>query len=171
MSIRFYIATLCLSFALVNNVFADDKRYEQQAVVDQLLSNNDTQSLVTLIAKKLSYEILESIRGGGSTEPSADFVKLVEHETKSAVYEDFVEGNQFNAIFYELYDEYFTLDELQTILAFQTSEAGKKLKQYMPHIDERSFQLAKEKAALTGQKINQRLMEKLGKVEEKLNIK
>jgi hypothetical protein len=171
MSIRIFLAALCFNFTLISSALADDKAYEQQAIVDQILSNNNTQSLITLIAQKLSYEILESIRSGSDNEPSEDFIKLVEIETKTAVYEDFVKDNQFNTIFYELYDEYFTLAELKSILAFQSSEAGKKLKQYTTHIDERSFQLAKEKAALTGQKINQRLMDKLGKIEEKINEK
>ncbi len=95
-----------------------------------------------------------------------NLVSLVQAEAKTVMYEEFILTNKFNDIFYELYDEYFSIEQLKEIAAFYSSSAGKRALSVMPDISRRSMELAQEHSKGIGTKVQQRLMKRFDEYEK-----
>jgi len=100
---------------------------QKRDLVDQLLVINQTDNLIPLMTSSLTGQIVTAIsRNKG---PIDDSLKLAIHnEVNTAVHEQFVLSNKLNDIFYGLYDEYFSTSQMQDIVNFYNSPAGKQLR-------------------------------------------
>ena len=140
---------------------------EKRKAIDSILQQTGAKNALHLMSRQLTAEILEVLRSK-NVPMNEDLVMLVDQEARKVIYEDFVLKNQFNEIFYALYDEYFTVEELQEIAGFYSSKTGKRLLGLMPEINRRSLEASQEKSKGIGYKVQQRLMQRFDQAEQKI---
>ena len=68
---------------------------------------------------------------------------------------------ELNEIFYKLYDENFSTEEMQTMLTFFSTETGQHVLRTLPKIAAESQTLAKAHAKAVGPKIQMRIHKRL----------
>ncbi len=139
----------------------------KRIAIDSILKQTGAQNTLGLMTQQLTSEILGVLQNRG-VRLDEDLIKLVEHEAKKVIYEEFVLNNQFNEIFYSLYDEYFSTDELKEIARFYNSSTGRRLLLALPEISQRSMNATREQSAGIGSKVQQRLMQRFDEAEMKL---
>lgn len=139
----------------------------KRKAIDSILQQTGAKNALNLMSRQLTAEILEVLRSK-NVPLNEDLILLVDQEARTVIYEDFILNNQFNEIFYALYDEYFTLEELEEIANFYTSKTGKRLLVLMPEISRRSLEASQEKSKGIGYKVQQRLMQRFDEAEQKI---
>ncbi|MFT7372697.1 MAG: hypothetical protein ACI9T9_001384 [Oleiphilaceae bacterium] len=163
------IIILCSFFFSINFALAKQISSEKKDLVDQLLAINQTDNLIPLMASSLTGKIIAAISHNRG--PIDKNLKLaINNEVKNAIYEQFVLNNKFNNIFYGLYDEYFSTDQMQSIVNFYNSPAGKQLRKHSGDITLRSQEQAKVHAKTVGPIVQQRLLKILDKIDEELKL-
>lgn len=140
----------------------------KRQLIDTIMKQTGTAKALPLLTNQLSGEILNMLNGK-NVPMDQHLIHLVQQESKTVVYEEFVLSNKFNEIFYELYDEYFTEAQLQEIASFYASSTGKRLLGIMPEISRRSIEVAQEHSKGIGHKVQQRLLKRFDALEGKLN--
>lgn len=160
----------CLAFSLILfNTFAharpiaDDKR----VVIDEILSQTGTANVISLMTRQLAGEILDVLKNK-NVPLDQNLVALVQTESNTVMYEEFILSNKFNEIFYELYDEYFSTEQLKDLAAFYRSSAGKRSLSVMSEISRRSMEQAQEHSKGIGLKVQQRLMQRFDEYEQQI---
>jgi len=150
-----------------NLALANQISPQKRDLVDQLLVINQTENLIPLMASSLTGQIVTAIsRNKG---PIDDNLKLAIHnEVKTAVHEQFVLSNKLNDIFYGLYDEYFSISQMQDIVNFYNSPAGKQLRKKTGEITLRSQEQAKIHAKTIGPIVQKRLLKMLDNIDKDL---
>ena len=139
----------------------------KRQAIDQILQQTGAKNALALMTRQLTGEILGLLKTK-NVPVDENLARLVDHEAKKVIYEDFVLNNQFNEIFYALYDEYFSVEELREIAKFYDSPSGKRLLAAMPEISRRSLEAAQEKSKGIGYKVQQRLMQRFDEAEQKI---
>jgi len=158
---------LLLSFAFSLQAQSRPITAQKRQAIDSILQQTGAKNALALMTRQLTGEILGVLKSK-NVPIDQDLVKLVEHEAKKVIYEDFVLNNQFNEIFYALYDEHFSIDELKEIARFYNSPTGKRLLAAMPEISRRSMEAAQEQSKGIGYKVQQRLMQRFDEAEQKM---
>jgi len=133
---------------------------EKRELVDEMLKLNGTPKLVDLMTASLSGQIIAVLSKQKGTVDKM-LAGLVQSEVKNSMYENFVLNNKFNEIFYTLYDDYFTTEELHEMVDYYHSAAGKKELKYMSVISNKSMQEAKAQAKVVAGEVYKRLLEKI----------
>jgi len=169
MLIRKILLVIILTSFFSNISLARTLPEDKRAAIDQILSLNNTVQLLPLMSSAISGQIIRAMsqRNG---EIDQNLIELTQAEVKSAVHEEFVLKNTLNEIFYQLYDEYFTTEQLQEIAKFNASEAGKRLNEYGVKISQRSMIEAKEAAKTIGAIVHKRMLKKLDKIEKRADL-
>jgi hypothetical protein len=139
----------------------------KRKAIDSILQQTGAKNALSLMGRQLTGEILTVLKSK-NVPMDEDLIKLVDQEARKVIYEDFVLNNQFNEIFYTLYDEYFSVEELQEIARFYNSPTGKRLLAAMPEISRRSLEVSQEKSKGIGYKVQQRLMQRFDEAEQKI---
>jgi hypothetical protein len=163
-----FIASFILA---VNSLYAGSLPTEKRQAIDEILDLNHTDKLVGLMTSSLTQQILSSISQRNNKPIRPEFASLVTKEVNTVMYEEFIIKNKLNEIFYSLYDEYFTTQQLKEFVAFQKSATGERFKKYMPDVTERSMAMAKEQALDIPAKVQSRLMAIFDKVEQNMTPK
>jgi len=150
----------------INHALAEQISPKKRDIVDQILVINQTAELIPLMTSALTGQIITAVaKGRGDIDNN---LKLIIHnEVKTAIKEQFVLNNKFNDIFYGLYDEYFSTDQMQDIVNFYNSPAGKQLLKHSQDITQRSQEQAKAHAKTIGPIIQKRLIKILDNIDEK----
>ena len=163
---RTLLALLPFIFS-TNFVFAKPISTQKRVLVDQILAINQTSNLVPLMSSSLTGKIIEAI--SRSRGPIDDDLKVVIHkEVQKAVHEQFVLNNKLNDNFYGLYDEYFSISQMQEIVSFYNSPAGKQLLKHSADISQRSMAQAKVQAKKVGPIVQERLLAIFDRIDEEL---
>jgi hypothetical protein len=139
----------------------------KRKAIDSIMQLTGTKNALSLMSQQLTAEILGVLQTK-NVPMNEDLIKLIDHEAKKVIYEDFVLNNQFNDIFYALYDEYFSVEELKEIERFYNSPTGKRLLAAMPEISSRSLEISREKSRGIGAKVQQRLMQRFDEAEQRI---
>ncbi len=163
------ISFLLLPFIIcINNTWAEPITPEKRKLVDQLLEINQTAKLIPLMTSGLSNQILAAL-SKGSNSVDKDLQKIVYSEVKTVMREEFVLNNKLNDIFYGLYDEYFSVSQMQDLVNFFNSSAGQQLMKHSIDISKRSQNEAKTHAKAIGPIVQKRVMKLLDSMEEELS--
>jgi len=136
----------------------------KRALIDEMLVINGTANLVPLMSAKLTREIIMSLsQKNGPVDKR--FVSIVHAEVKTIMYEEFVLSNKLNDIFYSLYDEFFSEQQMRELVNFYSSATGKRASQFLPELSKRSMEQAKEHARLIGSKVQARMIDKFDEIQ------
>jgi len=163
---RIFVILLSYFFSF-NHALAQQISPQKRDLVDQLLVINQTENLIPLMASALTGQIVTAISKNRG--PIDDNLKSTIHtEVQTAIHEQFVLNNKLNDIFYGLYDEYFSTSQLQDIVNFYNSSAGKQLKNKTGKITLRSQEQAKAHAKTIGPIVQKRLLKILDNIDEEL---
>lgn len=165
---HFILSVFIICLLTYSNAQARVIALEKRELIDQIIQQTGTAKILPLMTKQLISEILKLLQSK-DVNIDENLVALVQKEANTVMYEEFVLSNKFNEIFYELYDEYFTVAQLKTIVTFYDSSAGARLLTVMPQISQRSMALAQEHSKGIGLKVQQRLMKRFDEVEAKMN--
>ncbi|MEO0438671.1 MAG: DUF2059 domain-containing protein [Pseudomonadota bacterium] len=88
-------------------------------------------------------------------------IELVEEEIVEVVAEKFLTEGAMLTIAAPLYDRYFSVDELEQMIAFNDSELGQKILRVMPFITQESMQAGAQLGQSLGPEIARRIEERL----------
>tara|TARA_R110001592_G_scaffold361805_1_gene673713 strand:+ start:3496 stop:4050 length:555 start_codon:yes stop_codon:yes gene_type:complete len=158
------LLTLCL-ILLNTHVHARIISEDKKLLIDIILKQTGTTNVIPLMTNQLSGEIL-SILKKKDVPLDQNLVTLVQSEAKTVMYEEFILSNKFNEIFYALYDEHFSLEQLKELVAFYDTSTGKKLLSVMPDISRRSMEQAQEHSKGIGSKVQQNLIKRFDEYEQ-----
>lgn len=163
------LSILLLIFCFAINGYAETRPISEakRKAIDNILQQTGAKNALALMGRQLTGEILGVLKNK-NVAIDDDLVRLVDQEARKVIYEDFVLNNQFNEIFYALYDEYFTTEELQDIVRFYNSPTGKRLLAAMPEISQRSLEASQNLSKGIGYKVQQRLMQRFDEAERKI---
>ena len=163
---KIIIACIALSFILPSTTIqARPIPENKRLLIDDILKLTGTSNVIPLMTNQLTVEILTILKKK-DVPLDQNLVALVQSEANTVMYEEFILNNKFNDIFYELYDEHFTTEELKEIATFYNSSAGKRALIAMPDISRRSMEQAKEHSKGIGSKVQQRLMKRFDEFEK-----
>lgn len=160
---RYLVLLTCLTLTLTPTAKAIEN--EKRIEIDALIALFDTRQLTTLMANALTYQMTQSLsqKYGQLDKAVGD---LILTEASVIMYEEYVLNGKLNDIFYDLYDEYYTAEQLRELVAFYETPTGKLTLSAGPAISRRSMAQAKQHAASIGPKINQRIEAKLRQASE-----
>jgi hypothetical protein len=161
LSIFFALSLMLLNTASQARPIDDEKRQ----LIDNILKQTGTTNVIPLMTNQLTSEILNLLKKK-NVPLDQNLVSLVKDEASTVMYEEFILSNKFNEIFYELYDEYFSIEQLKDIAAFYDSSAGKRILSAMSDISRRSMEQAQEHSKGIGSKVQKRLMERFDEHEK-----
>lgn len=156
------LCILSINFALANQI-----NPKKRDVVDQLLIINQTDNLVSLMTTSLTKQIAAAVaKNRGPLDNN--LMLTIHNEVKNAMHEQFVLNNKLNNIFYGLYDTHFSTEQLQSIVDFFNSPAGKQLRKKTGEITVKSQEQAKAHARTVGPIVQQRLLKILDNIDKDL---
>lgn len=157
------ILILVLGVGLTSAVSAESIPAEKRAQIDKFLALTEVGKLTNLMASSLTQQIIQPLKEKhGSVDPAV--VQVIFREAKELMYEEFTLNNRLNDIFYELYDEYFTTEQMKVLVEFYSSSTGKIVQKAMQEIAQRSMAETKKHATTLGPKIQQRLLDKFDEI-------
>jgi hypothetical protein len=155
--------TLMLCFALIfssQSVFGETIDPKKREMIDEMLRYSESEQVVSYMATMLTIQMLEMLtkRHGNIDQAVAD---IIQDEAKILMREEYILNNKLNEIFYKLYDENFSTEEMQTMLTFFSTETGQHVLRTLPKIAAESQTLAKAHAKAVGPKIQMRIHKRL----------
>jgi len=157
------ILILILGIILTGTVSARNIPEDKRVEIDKFLALTGASQLTNLMANALTRQILQPLEQKyGPVDPA--MIQVIFSEAKTIMYEEFTLNNKLNDIFYDLYDEYFTSDQMKELVRFYSSPTGKIAQRGMQDISQRSMVEAKKHATTLGPKIQQRLVDRLDKI-------
>ncbi len=156
---------LMLCLLMVNAAHARKIQEEKRVLIDQVLELTGAQQITKLLSQTLTKEIIGKMHEKYGQVDRA-VVAIVFAEAERIMYEDFILNNKLNDILYDLYDESFSLKQMQEITEFYSSPTGIKMIAAMPSISQRSMEAARQHAGTLSEKIYQRINERLESARE-----
>jgi len=136
--------------------------------VDELMKIMETRKLSGLMAQALTSQLAQMLQKQAGKSLDKAVLDIIYAEAQVIMYEKYILNNKLREIFYKLYDEYYTRDQLLEVLAFYKSPAGKRTLEVGSQISQRSMVLAQEFGATFSEEAQQRIMRKLRDVSEQL---
>ncbi len=162
---RIFCLLCCL--LLSSNIHARAIPEEKRVLIDEFLEMTGADRLTGLLAGKLTHELVSMIsQKNGQLDRAV--VAIIQKESQTIVYEEFVLNNKLQDIMYDLYDEYFTLQDMKNIVTFYKSPTGQRAMQHMPMISRRSMELTQEHARSLAPKIHARISQRFEEVRNAL---
>jgi len=158
------ICCLLVSAPLSARTIPEDKR----VLIDELLEMTGAKRASNLMANKLTQELVQMLAAkNGSVDRAV--VAIINKEAQTIMYEEFILNNKLYDVMYDLYDEYFTLDDMREILKFYRSSTGQRALRFLPAIQQRSMQIVREYAVSLSPKIQSRIQGRLKEVKTALD--
>lgn len=158
-----FIVLLAIPHGARAAVLEEEKRIQ----IDLLLEIFKTRQLSNLIAQNLTQSMLHAIsQKYGKIDGAVG--NIIFDEAKKIMYEQFILNGKLNDIFYELYDKYYTAEQLKELVRFYQSPTGRRLIAVGDSIQQRSLEEATKHAATFGASAQQRIQERLEKTIEAL---
>jgi hypothetical protein len=141
---------------------------EKREMIDEMMRYSDSEQLVSYMASMLTIQMLEVLtkHHGNLDQAVAD---IIQDEAKTLMYEEYIVNNTLNEIFYELYDENFSTEEMKEMLAFFSTKTGQHVLKTLPKIAAQSQALAKAHAKKVGPKIQMRIQKRLKEASKAVN--
>ncbi|OUR71986.1 hypothetical protein A9Q78_08220 [Methylophaga sp. 41_12_T18] len=159
---RLFITLLSLS---ISSVFADSQisQYKQDLIATLLEQTSRAEQDISQQLIESYLQQITSVLQQSQPELSKAILQQITAIVETAVEQQIAEKDKFNNMVYPIYDQHFTVDELQNIIEFNKTELGKKLLKVMPIIhnqhrytfDELSLDLAPEVNELVLEVISQ----------------
>lgn len=141
---------------------------EKRALIDQMLELSGGDQVTDYMAQMLSIQMISMLQKQfGQIDEAVAHIVL--DEAKTIMYEEYVLNNRMNEIFYALYDEAFSIEDLQAMTEFFATDLGKRALRELPMISGKSQQQAKEHGKTIGPKAQARIMERLKKLSQELS--
>lgn len=133
---------------------------EKREPIDQLLDIMEARKLSDLMARNLTFTMVKAlaVKYGQLDRAVAD---IIYQEAKVIMYEQYIISGKLNDIFYDLYDEYYTAEELRALVKFYKSPTGRRVLEVGDKISTRSLDAAREHAKRFGPMAQKRIQEKL----------
>lgn len=154
-------STLCTTlFCLFFTTGALALEAEKREPIDELLDIMESRKLSDLMARNLTFTMVKALAGkyGNLDRAVAD---IIYQEAQAIMYEQYILSGKLNDIFYDLYDEYYTAEELQALVRFYKSPAGRRMLEVGDRISTRSIDAAREHAMSFGPMAQKRIQKKL----------
>lgn len=157
--------TIILSLLIVPSLHARALEPEKRELIDQMLEFSEVGSVVNYMASALTIQMFEALKKKHDNIDQA-VAGIIYAEAQTIMREEYVLNNRLNEIFYSLYDEAFSTKELEEMVAFFSTDIGRKTLLTLPIISQKSQEQAKLHARAIGPNIQQRIMNKLKEVSE-----
>lgn len=154
---------LCISF---NHARAYDEVKAQ--AVDELMQIMETRKLSGLMAQALTSQLAQMLQKQAGKPLDKAVLDIIYAEAQVIMYEKYILNNKLREIFYKLYDEYYTRDQLLEVLAFYKSPAGQRTLEIGNQLSQRSMTMAQEFGATFSEEAQKRIMRKLKEVSEQI---
>lgn len=140
---------------------------EKRQLIDQMIVLSGAQQVTDVMADALTVQLFSSLKQKNPDLDQAVF-DIIRQESKTIIYEEYTLSNLLNEIFYALYDEQFSTQDLEQMVAFFSTEVGKQTLSVLPQIAKQSREQVKAHAQEIGPKAQRRIMERLKAVSETL---
>ena len=151
---------ILLLAALISPMLTQALEAEKREPVDELLEIMQTRSLSDLMARNLTYSMVQALNQKyGHLDRAVS--EIIYQEAKVIMYEEYILSGKLNDIFYDLYDEYYTAAELRALVEFYKSPAGRRTLEIGDAISRRSMNAAREHAISFGPRAQERIQKKL----------
>jgi len=147
---------LFFCFGVQAESLTDNKR----ELMDYMLDVNKTVTIVQQMKDSLTRTILLSV-ADDQGEVDRGLATMVEKEVANALYEDFILNNRLKDIYYGLFDEYFSEQQLQEIVQFYESTSGKLFVKNMPDIIKRGTEEIQKEAQDSVYTVQERITKNL----------
>lgn len=158
--IRILILSLCLLAGSWSKA-AEAVDPKKLAAIKELIAVTGAATNSDQYARAFSQQLVSVLRMS-NPQLSAAAIEIVNEEVRLSVREAFNEESLQQEI-YPIYANYFTLEELHGLLAFNKSPAGIKANQVMPQLMAESMQAAQLWSRAITPKISSRVLERFQK--------
>jgi len=155
---KLLLSFICLFFCIAAQ--AEALTGKKRELMDVMLEVNKTSTIVQQMKDNLTRTILMSV-ADDQGEVDRGLATMVEKEVANVLYEDFMLNNKLNDIYYSLYDEYFSEEQLQKIVQFFDSPSGKLFQKHMPVITKRGMTITQEEAQNSVYTVQERITKNL----------
>lgn len=151
-----FVAVICLTFSV--DSFAKEKSIapEKEAAIEELFDLTMSDALVETWAE-LFTQLFVQAASVDRTNDEEELIRVIGEVTKEVVVEEFP---SLEKEFIPIYDEFFTLEDIEALIAFYKSPAGQKFIDVTPAFTKRSMELGQEWGAGLAPKMEMKLIEK-----------
>jgi len=162
------IHRLILPFSLLllllpSPVFSEtqDINPEKLEAIKELMSITDATTNSEQFSQAFSQQLLSVLRIS-NPDISEQMIDIVHEEVRATVAKEFRDETLQKQI-YPIYAEYFTLEELKGLVAFNKSAVGTKANRMMPHLMQDTLAAAQSWSQMVGPKISANVLERFEK--------
>ena len=164
---KFRAMFICIIFVGINLILAKEINKEKLSLIEKMMETLNMKSQMAQLAGNMI-----SIQVDQITKKNPGISDSLRYEIKKTIADVFMEGMEgkeglYNKL-YGVYDKYLNENDLKAIIAFYSSDVGKKFVELSPQMMQESIQLGKIWGENLSPIITDRLIKKFKK--EKLNI-
>lgn len=155
---KIMIALFCLFFSLAAPALADEAHHRQLAL--ELMQLHNARTMVEQAAEQVKGRLLSRFAELAATSPDPDAVQQGKERAAALIDQEFA-WDKLKADYINMYVDFFTEDELQAIVDFTKSPAGRKLQDVTPALV--------MKSRLIGQQHSKQVLPEVEKIIEQLS--
>lgn len=152
-----------LIMLVVPNINARVIEEDKRALIDSMLELSGGKQVVGYMAQVLTVQLVTVLQKKYGTLDQA-VADIIMQEAQTIMYEEYVLSNRLNEIYYDIYDENFSTEELTEMVDFFSTPTGKRTLTTLPLISKRSQEMAQAHAKKIGPKAQDRIMKQLANV-------
>jgi len=152
----------CLfALALTSNLYAQSSNassevsQEKRDAIIQLMEITGAADMGKQMAELMSQQMAQGLRQARPDIPPRAFE--ISTEVAMSIVTEELDSGRFQNMIVPLYDKYFTMDEIQELLAFYRTEIGAKTIAVMPQLTQESIQVGQVWGSSIGPKIVQQV--------------
>ncbi len=157
------IASLLLSWLASTATYAADRpptaREKKVAAIKELMEVTGAEANEEALARTFSQQLVSVLQANDIT-LSDKAIGIIEDEVGLVVAEQLADARLQNRM-YAIYERYFTLEELEGLIAFNKSPIGRKANRVMPILMRESSAAAQAWSEEIGPELSQRVMRRL----------
>ncbi|MBL6691319.1 MAG: DUF2059 domain-containing protein [Pseudomonadales bacterium] len=167
MILRIIHATLCL-LAFSQSTFAEDGiDPAKKAAIQELMAITGAEANRQQLTHTFTQQLITVLQANGIS-VNEQTTRIIRDEVKTVVDEQ-LENQRLQNKMYRLYARYFTLEEIEGLIAFNKSPKGTKANRVMPLLMRESMSAAQEWSEEIGPVISNRVRDRL--TEQGISIK
>ena len=141
---------------------AEELTAEKKAAIKQIMELTGAGQIGEMFAAMFSEQMNEALKAADSHVPPKAF-DIVSEETRALIKAEFAENGSYYDVVYPIYHKFFTLEELNGLLAFYKTPLGRKLIVAMPQLLQESMAAGQKWGETLTPEIQKRVLSRLEK--------
>jgi hypothetical protein len=157
--LRILILAFGSAAVMADASLAQDIPAEKKADIEKLMEMTGALKLGQMMSTAIVGEFSKAIKAGRPNIPESA-LNAVTEEVNAVISENLP---SFTEISVQIYDKHFTADEIRSLIAFYSSDLGKKVINVMPTITQESIKAGKDWGESLGPELQRRVRARLEK--------